>query len=55
MPEVDDTFSFRFRVDDDELSVRNVKGKGFEQLKNAAGRYKKKPEPEAKSPKDKGK
>ncbi len=41
LPEEDDTFSFRFRIDEDELSVKDVKGKGFEQLKSAAGRYKK--------------
>jgi hypothetical protein len=40
LPEVDDTFSFRFRVDDDEMNVRDLKGKGFDQVKNAAGRYK---------------
>jgi hypothetical protein len=40
LPDVDDTFCFRFRVDDDELSIRDVKGKGFEELKKAAGRYK---------------
>jgi hypothetical protein len=39
LPEVDDTFSFRFRVDDDEMNVRDLKGKGFDQLKNAVGRY----------------
>ncbi len=42
LPDVDDTFSFRFRVDDDEMNVRDLKGKGFEQLKTAAGRYRSK-------------
>jgi hypothetical protein len=51
LPEVDDTFSFRFRADDDELNVRDLKGKGFDQLKMIAGRYKKRLE----SPRDKDK
>jgi hypothetical protein len=44
LPEVDDTFSFRFRVDDDEMNIRDLRGKGFDQFKNAAGRYKQKPD-----------
>jgi hypothetical protein len=41
LPEEDDTFSFRFRVEDDLLTVKELKGKGFEELKKAAqGRYK---------------
>jgi hypothetical protein len=44
LPDVDDTFSFRFRVDEGEMNIRYLKGKGFEQLKVAAGRYKSKPE-----------
>jgi hypothetical protein len=55
LPEVDDTFSFRFRVDDDEMNIRNLKGKGFDQLKNAAGRYKKKPETGREKDKEKAK
>jgi hypothetical protein len=41
-PEEEDTFCFRFRVDEDELNVKALKGKGFEELKGATGRYKKK-------------
>jgi hypothetical protein len=57
LPEEDDTFSFRFRVDDgDELAIRSLKGKGFEQLKKAVGRYKRQPNsPRPMPSKDKGK
>jgi hypothetical protein len=45
-PEEDDTFSFRFRLDEDSLTVKDLKGKGFEELKRAAqGRYSRKTEP----------
>jgi hypothetical protein len=44
LPDVDDTFSFRFRVDEGEMNVRDLKGKGFDQLKNAAGRYRSTPD-----------
>jgi opacity protein-like surface antigen len=54
-PEEEDTFSFRFRVDDDELNVKGLKGKGFEDLKRAAGRYKKQPAPKEEGTKDKEK
>jgi hypothetical protein len=43
LPGEDDTFSFRFRIDDGEMRVRDVKGKGFDALKSAAGRYKQRP------------
>jgi hypothetical protein len=40
----DDTFSFRFRVDENELRIRDIKGKGFEEMsKLFAGRYMKQP------------
>jgi hypothetical protein len=45
LPEEDDTFSIRFRVDDDLLTVKELKGKGFEDLKRAAqGRYRRRGE-----------
>jgi hypothetical protein len=45
LPEEDDTFSFRFRVDDDLLTVKELKGKGFEELKKyAQGRYRRRGE-----------
>jgi len=44
-PEEEDTFCFRFRVDDDEMNVKGLKGKGFDELKGAAGRYKRRPGP----------
>jgi hypothetical protein len=40
LPGEDDTFCFRFRIDGNEMRVRDVKGKGFDALKSAAGRYK---------------
>jgi hypothetical protein len=40
LPEEDDTFSFRFRIGDETLTVKDLKGKGFDDLKRAAqGRY----------------
>lgn len=46
-PEEEDTFSMRFRVDDDVLNVKEIKGKGFESpgLKRFLGRFKKSSEP----------
>jgi hypothetical protein len=45
LPEEDDTFSFRFRVDGDQLTVKDIRGKGFEELKKGAqGQYKRKAE-----------
>jgi hypothetical protein len=52
-PEEDDTFSFRFRVDDNEMNIRGLKGKGFEELKTGEGRYWRKPTPEKTKPKGK--
>jgi len=43
LPAEDDTFCFRFRIDDNEMRVKDVKGKGFDALKSAAGRYKQRP------------
>ena len=54
LPDEDDTFCFRFRVDDDKLNIKNLKGKGFELLKNAAGRYKKQLELKPSKPQTKG-
>ncbi len=55
MPSEDDTFSFRFRIDEDELNVKDVKGSGFEQLKvyKVDGRYKKVEDKPKDKPKDK--
>ena len=40
LPEEEDTFSFRVRRDDGLLTVKELRGKGFEELKKAAqGRY----------------
>src|SRR5262245_6995837 len=41
LPAEGDTFSFRFRIDDDEMNVKDLRGKGFETLAKAAqARYK---------------
>jgi hypothetical protein len=43
LPDEDDTFSFRFRVDDRVLIIKDLRGKGFDDLKKVAqGRYKRK-------------
>jgi hypothetical protein len=39
LPAEDDTFSFRMRIDDNEMNVRNVRGKGFDQFRDIEGRY----------------
>ena len=42
LPSEDDTFSFRYRLDDDELNVKGIRGKGMEVLfPKAQGRYNK--------------
>jgi hypothetical protein len=43
-PAEDDTFSFRYRADADELNVRGLKGFGTEGLSRMAGRYKLSPD-----------
>jgi hypothetical protein len=41
LPEEDDTFSFRFRTNDNVLLVRELRGSGFDELKKVVqGRYK---------------
>jgi hypothetical protein len=50
LPEEDDTFSFRFRVDDDELNIKALRGKGFDLLQSGVGRYRKKTEPAPRIP-----
>jgi hypothetical protein len=49
-PGEDDTFSFRYRADSDELNVRPIKGLAADSLKRMVGRYTKASDEHAETP-----